>query len=191
MRAFYFFCALAGGALFFLQFLLGLFGHGDGHDVDGHVDAHAGGDVGHETSMLTGILTLRAMVAGLTVFGLTGLITLTSTMHVGLGLLISIGAAFVSMMIVAALMRSMSSLYSEGTVRVENAVGRPGTVYLGIPARGNGVGKVTLTLQNRTVEYQAVTAGEALPIGTRINVTKVIGADTVEVVGAMKQEKVA
>eukprot|EP00825_Cyclidium_porcatum_P010991 TRINITY_DN15611_c0_g1_i2.p2 TRINITY_DN15611_c0_g1~~TRINITY_DN15611_c0_g1_i2.p2 ORF type:complete len:192 (-),score=28.99 TRINITY_DN15611_c0_g1_i2:54-629(-) len=190
MQALYYVCALVGGVLFVIQFLLGLVGHGGPHDIDGHIDAHTGGDVGHETNLFTGILSFRAMVAGLTVFGLVGLITLSESMPGSLGLAIAAAAAFCTALIVAAIMRSMTHLASEGTIRIENAVGRPGTVYLGIPAGRAGLGKVTLTLQERTVEYQAMTAGAALSIGTKVNVTKIIGADTVEVVPATTQETV-
>lgn len=191
MQTLYFVCALVGGVLFVFQFLLGLMGHSGPHDIDGHIDAHVGGDVGHETNLFTGILSFRALVAGLTVFGLTGLITLAEHRHPAVGLLYSTAAAFVTMLVVAALLRSMGHLTSEGTIRIENAVGRPGTVYLGIPAGRSGLGKVTLALQGRTVEYQAMTAGEALASGTKVNVTKIIGADTVEVIAATTQEKLA
>lgn len=191
MYKLYFLCAVIGGVVFLLQFLLGLFGHSDAHSVDGHIDAHPGGDVGHETTVFTGILSFRAIVAGVTVFGLTGMLTLAKGMAPGLGLAIAAASAFLAMLLVAFVMRSMLELQSEGTARIENAVGRPGTVYLGIPAGRSGLGKVTVTLQNRTVEYQAMTAGEALPTGTKVNVTKVIGADTIEVAAATIQEKVA
>lgn len=191
MHKLYFVCALVGGVLFVIQFLLGLIGHGGPDGVDGHIDAHTGGDVGHEANFFTGILSFRAMVAGVTVFGLTGLITLSESVHPALGLVLAVGAAFVAMLVVAILLRSMSHLSSEGTIRISNAIGHPGTVYLSIPAGRSGLGKVTLTLQDRTVEFQAMTAGEMLASGTKVNVVKIIGADTVEVVAATKQEKLA
>lgn len=191
MHTLYYVCTLVGGVLFVIQFLLGLIGHSGPHDIDGHIDVHTGGDVGHETTLFTGILSFRAMVAGLTVFGLVGLITLSEEMNHAVGLALAAVAAFFTALIVAALMRSMGHLASEGTIRIENAVGQPGTVYLGIPAGRAGLGKVTLTLQNRTVEYQAMTAGDALASGTKVNVTKIIGADTVEVAAATTQETVA
>ena len=45
-------------------------------------------------------------------------------------------------------------------------------------------GKVTLRLQNRTVEYQALTPHGALPTGSPVVVTAVLGPDTVEVAAA-------
>jgi hypothetical protein len=50
---------------------------------------------------------------------------------------------------------------------------------------------VTLSLQNRTVEYRAVTPAGALPTGTRVTVVAVVGPDTVEVVPADQTEGIA
>ncbi|MBL8795092.1 MAG: NfeD family protein [Planctomycetia bacterium] len=85
---------------------------------------------------------------------------------------------------VSYLMKLMHRLKSDGTARIERAVGLNGTVYLTIPAGKQGAGKVTLNLQNRLVEYQAVTATGPLPTGSSIVVTAVVGPDTVEVAPA-------
>ena len=84
-------------------------------------------------------------------------------------------------MLVAELMRALRGLRSDGTVRVERSVGQRGTVYLTIPGGKAGAGKVTLTLQNRTMEYQAITADQELPTGAKIVVVSVVGPNTVEV----------
>jgi membrane protein implicated in regulation of membrane protease activity len=192
MSFFYLVCVLVGGVLFLIQFVMGLFGHAGGdHDLDGHVDAHAGGEVGHETTLFTGILSVRAMVAGLTIFGLVGMLCLSEKFSPLTSLPIAMASAFVMMFIVAMIMRTFLHLKDEGTARIENAMGKPGTVYLPIPGQRGGLGKVTVVMQNRTVEYQAVTAEEPLPSGTKINVVKIIGADTVEVVPATSREYVS
>ena len=59
--------------------------------------------------------------------------------------------------------------------------GAPATVYLAIPGARGGVGKVTLTLQGRTVEYEAVTAGARIPTGAPVVVVDVVAPGTLEV----------
>jgi len=86
-------------------------------------------------------------------------------------------------------MRTLSRLRSDGTVRIERAVGKSGTVYLTVPAQRAGVGKVTLNLQNRTLECQAVTARSELATGAKVVVVSVIGPDTVEVAPAADVER--
>jgi hypothetical protein len=78
-------------------------------------------------------------------------------------------------------MRSLSRLQAQGNVRIDRSVGKTGTVYLTVPGKKAGVGKVHLNLQNRTVEYQAVTSQEPLPSGAHVVVVGVVSADTVEV----------
>jgi len=79
---------------------------------------------------------------------------------------IVVGAA--AMVAVHGLMRGLYRLGTEGTVRIEQAVGKTGTVYLRIPGRKCGTGKVTVNVRNRTMEYEAVTSGEALPTGCKV-----------------------
>ena len=68
-------------------------------------------------------------------------------------------------------------LKAEGTQRIDRAVGRTGTVYLSVPGKNSGAGKVTVKVQNRTVEYQAVSRNEALATGTPIQVVAVVGPE--------------
>jgi hypothetical protein len=60
-------------------------------------------------------------------------------------------------------------------------VGQRGTVYLRVPGGRSGTGKIQFNLQNRTVEYLAVTAGEELPTGTKVIVVGVVDPTTLEV----------
>jgi membrane protein implicated in regulation of membrane protease activity len=184
-------CAIVGGTLLVCQFLLGLLGLGDHHDAAGDHDAggheaHGGhGDHDAHNSWFVGVLTFRSLVAALTFFGLAGLAaTVNFNQEPPLSLAIALAAAAGALFGVAYLMRSLHRLKADGTVRIERAVGQSGTVYLTIPAQRAGVGKVTVTLQNRTQEYQAVTPHQQLPTGSKIVVTAVLGPDTVEVVPA-------
>ena len=47
-----------------------------------------------------------------------------------------------------------------------------------LPAQQTGAGKVTLNLQNRTVEYQAQTPYQQLPTGSKVVVTAVPAAES-------------
>jgi predicted Ser/Thr protein kinase len=185
-------CAAGGGTLLVCQMLLTLIGIGDHHDVGGH-DFH---DVGHglhgdgEGGMasgpawFTGLLTFRTVVAGLTFFGLAGLAGMQGGLATVAAVLLALGIGGAAMCVVARLMRLLYQLDAEGTVRIERSVGHRGTVYLGIPANKMGFGKVQLNLQNRTVEYRAITARQELITGTKVVVVAVVNGDTVEVESA-------
>jgi membrane-bound ClpP family serine protease len=80
------------------------------------------------------------------------------------------------------LLRLIGSLSSSGNERIANALGRPATVYVAIPAAGKGAGKVQLSMQNRIVEYQAVTDdSEPLKSGQSVEVVEIVGSDIVRV----------
>jgi tRNA A-37 threonylcarbamoyl transferase component Bud32 len=183
-------CAVLGGTLLVCQLLLSLFGFGHhhdlggdaGHDLGGH-DHGGGHDVEHEaqSSWFVGVLTFRTVVAALVFFGLAGRAASAADLEPGPSLALALAAGAAALFGVAWMMRSLYRLRSDGSVRIERAVGRSGSVYLSVPGHRAGVGKVLLNVQNRTVEYQAVTAHEALPTGTPVTVLAVVGPDTVEV----------
>ena len=186
MATFFMVCAILGGVILVVQFLFSLvgmdhhgfdFAHGIG---DIHHDFGAGGD--HDASWFFGMLSFRALVAAVAFFGIGGLVGATWGMAWYVALLIGLIAGVAAMALVAWLMSLMYGLQSEGNVHIEAAVGQTGTVYLTIPSRNNGTGKVTVKVQNRTMEYLAVTPNEnQLPTGVRVVVTGVVAPDTVEV----------
>jgi serine/threonine protein kinase len=195
-------CAVLAGTLLACQVVLSLLGLGHhhdfgggeaGHDFSGH-DHHggAGHDAEHEaqSSWFVGLLTFRTIVFALAFFGLAGRAAAAADIEPGPSLGVALTAGAAALFGVAWLMRSLYRLRSDGTVRIERAVGRRGTVYLTIPANKAGVGKVLLNVQNRTMEYQAVTAHDALPCGAPVTVVAVIGPDMVEVSLAPAPERI-
>lgn len=169
--------AVIGGVLLIAQLVLGFFGgdHGDAahHDATHH-DAHASDGLQ--------LLSARAVSAAATFFGIGGLglasLGLPGILAFAGGSVLGVAAMFG----VAWTMRSMLKFESDGSVSIQRAVGSAATVYVPIPGSKAGAGKVTLTLQGRTVEYQAITAeGTALPTGMSVVVVDVHNDDTVEV----------
>jgi membrane protein implicated in regulation of membrane protease activity len=191
----YLICAITGGTLLACQLLVNLFGLGGHHDLGGHdsdADGHElhSGD-SHDThhaenlsSWFMSMLTFRTLAAALTFFGLTGMVGLSQWGESPTTLLVALTAGAAALFVVASLMRSFRKIKAEGTLRIERAVGKQGTVYLPIPGQKSGTGKVLLNLQNRTVECQAITAEQSLATGSPIVVVAVLGADTVEVAAA-------
>jgi membrane protein implicated in regulation of membrane protease activity len=192
----YMICAIGGGTLLLCQFVMSLLGMGDHHDVGAdhhdvgadHHDVHHGDahDAQGYGSWFVGVLTFRSVVAALTFFGLGGMAaTVNANLDPGLSFGLALAAGVAALFAVAYLMRFLHQLKSDGTVRIDRAIGKSGTVYLSIPGQKAGVGKITLNLQNRSVEYQAVTPHpDQLPTGSKIVVTAIVGPDTVEVTPA-------
>ena len=170
-------CAAGGGMLLLCLFIAGLLGFGADTEADAHGDFE-------QANWLFGLLSLRALGAAFLFFGIGGMIALRAELDDWSAFGIALGAGVAALYLVTVLMKSLHRLKADGTARIDRAVGRTGTVYLRIPAEKSAAGKVHVNLQNRTVEYQAVTAGNELPTGTPIRVVAVINSDTVEVVAA-------
>ncbi len=152
-----------------------------------HVQGAGGVGMHWAVSLLWGMLNFQAMVAGIAVFGLSGLAAVAAGLATALVLSIGIGSAFVMMLGVAAIFNLMLNMDEDGTLRLEDAVGATGTVYLSIPANNGGQGKVMVTLQERSMEFAAVTRAEkALATGEKIIVVNVLKPSVMEVVPAEK-----
>ena len=170
---------------------------GDFHADSGgemHADAGAHGEHGgdsaedqaapadhHGSTHLFGILSFRTVVAALAFFGLAGLAAESSEATPTTSLLVAAAAGAAAMAVVYWLLRALQAVQCEGTVRIHRAVGQHGNVYLRVPANRAGSGKIQFNLQNRTMEYLAVTAGPELPTGTKVVVVGVVNPTTLEV----------
>jgi membrane protein implicated in regulation of membrane protease activity len=193
-------CAVVGGTVLVCQFVLTLVGlggdHADfSHDVphdfsagDAHIATEHGGDpAGHDadghhgSSWLFGVISFRTLIAAATFFGLVGYAAQTAGQSMPVQLVLAVAAGIGAMYGVHWIVRSMGRLAEDGTIRVRAALGQEGTVYVPIPAAKAQAGKVQIKLQNRLVEYEAVTgAGERLATGTKVRVVGVTG-NTLEV----------
>ena len=87
----------------------------------------------------------------------------------------------VAIVVVYYLYRSIEQLKADGTVSEKTLVGATGSVYVRIPGNNEGIGKVLLSQQGRTMEYEAITLGPELISGTPISVVRVVSPNVVEV----------
>ncbi len=175
MLTIYFYMALFGGTVTILLTILSLFGanaeetSGDLESLD---DVH---EPGEDSSLFFKLLSFRALVAGVTFFGLGGGLVSAA----GMGTTIAMqGAAVFSiagMLFVVWMMDAMSTLQQNKSFSPIETLGAIGQVYIPIPGKRSGQGKVTVFLRNRTVELEAVTEGEPLLTGETVTVTDVEG----------------
>lgn len=207
MFTFFLVCAAIGGTILACQFVMTLIGFGGEGGGDGHLDgqlddasfgdadldAASGDDAGHHAhhghggdstllSWLFGFISLRSVIAGLTFFGLGGIAGMNSGLSTQWTAAVAILAGAAAMYVVTMVMKGMTKLAHDGTVRIENAVGERATVYIPIPAEKAGSGKVQIKIQNRLMEYAAIAnEPEKLPTGAQVEVIDVVGAGVLEV----------
>jgi membrane protein implicated in regulation of membrane protease activity len=193
METFFFLCAVAGGTVFVLQFVLAVVGFGADDldfggdmpdDIPDDIPDDLSGDLGdaHGSTWLFGVISFRTVVAALLFFGLAGMGSLSAELSWQVALLIAIVAGAAAMYGVHYLMQALYRQRYDGTVRIERTVGRRGTVYVPIPANHTGMGKIQIRTQGRIMEYAAKTAApERLKTGTTVEVVGVLSPMTVEV----------
>ncbi len=195
MSTLFLLCALLGGTVFILQFVLAVIGFG-GDDVDFADDmpddiavdvphdmagGHHASDP-HGSTWLFGVISFRTVVAALTFFGLSGMAALSAPVNEGLSLLIAVAAGIAAMYGVHYLMRSLYRLRHDSTARIDRTLGQRGTVYIPIPPKHTGLGKIQIRTQGRIMEYAAKTASsEKLKTGATVEVVSVLSPMTVEV----------
>lgn len=176
MTGFYLVCALVGAGLLILQLVGAGLGDGDAH-------AHGGdGHGGHEAlSHGLHLFSVRSLTAGLALFGTVGWFAQRDGFPTLVAFPVALTAGLLAMLGVSLALRSMTRLESDGTLRLENALGLDGTVHLSVPERDAGAGKIMLTVQGRLVELPAVTSGPGLPTGAPVTVVDVRESGVVEV----------
>ncbi len=80
------------------------------------------------------------------------------------------------MYLVAKIIQLSGKLTQSGTLNMNNLLGASGSVYVVIPSKGNGQGKVNISLSERYLEFSAVCDCEAaLKTGTEIRVVDIRG----------------
>jgi hypothetical protein len=78
-------------------------------------------------------------------------------------------------------MNMFRRLTSKGNLDPQRAVGSPARVYLRIPGKNTGRGKITVSIQGRTMEFVAFTQGDELPTGSECRIVGMTTKDTFEV----------
>lgn len=176
-------CAILGGSVLLLQTVAMLFGFGGLDDLDG-LDGAEGGFELDGTESAFGFLSIRGISAFLTFFGLAGWGGTAQGWPTWVTAVVALLSGFLIMALVAWIFSLQKHLYSEGNLNPETVVGQTGQVYLRIPANARGKGKITVSIQERSEQFEASTpAGydRELPTGSEVRITRMITPGSFEV----------
>jgi hypothetical protein len=197
MTTLFMLCAVIGGTVLVVQFVLTLLGMLDlGFDLDADLDVGDAGDVegggaevghaGHSgffgLEWLWSMVSFRTVTAGMTFFGLFGMAMQSSGASPSLQFSTAMVAGLAAFYGVHVIMRGILKMAREGTMQIERAIGEVGTIYLTVPAANTGAGKVHVVVQGRLEEFQAITPySDKLEAGAKVVVTGVVDGDTLAV----------
>jgi len=166
---FYWIIAFPATLIFIIQLIMTLIGGDSGHDTDANLD-HDGdgdGDGFH-------FFSIKNIIAFFTLFAWSGLACIEGGLNMALILFISLLCGIVMMLIMTLLFYFLSKLSQSGTMEFKNAIGQKGSVYLSIPARKSGVGKVQVEVQGALRTLDAMSEDmEIIKTGTQIEVVDI------------------
>ena len=144
-------------------------------DADVDVDTDIDSDIASGDSIPFQFISLKNIVAFFTVFGWSGIGFIHSGLETWLIILLATICGLLMMVLMATLFYFMSQLAESGTLKMKNAVGKLGEVYLRIPASRGGMGKVQLNVQGSMRTLDAITDDlEEIPTSSIIQVLAVI-----------------
>lgn len=138
--------------LFFLLQLVMTFFLGDIPD-DGSVDA----DVETDHGIGFQFFTLKNLVAFFTIFSWTGIACLDSGLSNTLSILLSMISGIIMMVIMGGIFYILGKANANGTIKMKNAIGAIGEVYMEIRGKRDNVGQVQVQIQGTLRTLEAIT----------------------------------
>lgn len=152
-----------------VQTILLLFGIGDGDDptdIDG--DGIPDGDTGDDGLTL---FSVRGIVGMFCIAGWSGIVFIDLGLSSATAIVLALLCGAAALFGIAYLMKAVLKLQSNGTIQLGSAVGKTGQVYIPIPPKGTGRGKINIVVQDRYVELDAVTdSDDTLRTGETVRV---------------------
>lgn len=125
------------------------------------------------------IISFRGIIAFLSVGGWVAMAMSYSTNNI-IATIVGAVAGIAIALLIAITMKYAMKLQTSGNINYANAIGKNATVYIRIPAKRSSKGKVTLTLQERFVEVDAVSdEDERIDTGSMVKITALENENTV------------
>ncbi|MCH5200890.1 MAG: NfeD family protein [Oscillospiraceae bacterium] len=155
----------------------------DGLDMDTDVSDLSDHDISSPTDIADfRLLSVQSVIAFLCIFGWSGIAALSCGAAAWLAIAIGAVLGFGAMLLVAKIIQWSSKLAQNGNFNVKNLLGESGTVYIPIPPKGEGTGKINISCGERFLEFDAVTEEEkALATGSAVRVVDIISGSTLVV----------
>lgn len=164
--------AIPSTLILIVQTVLVLIGFGDGGD-GGDVDADDVLD-GDSADGGLSLFSVRGIVSMLCIMGWSGVALLETALPKAFSIALAFLLGVFTLIGMAFLMKAIYRLQSSGNIDYGNAIGKVGQVYIPIPAGGKAGGKITITVQEKLTECDAICIGNtSLATGSYVRVTAV------------------
>ncbi len=166
----FWYVAIPTSLIFIVQSIMSLIGahasEGFDTDFDTHTDGGGHGDGFH-------LFSFRNFVNFLLGFGWTGIsfYGFIHNQYVLIGVAILIGVIFVWLFFF--IISQLQRLAEDNSFQIMDTLYKEADIYLKIPAKRQGMGKVLISVNGAVHELEAMTDGEEIPSGTKAMVTAI------------------
>ena len=117
------------------------------------------------------LFSFRSILGFAVFFGWGGVAAIANGVAAPKVVMIAFLAGFLAMVGIAYTFAQVLKLQDSGTVDLMKSLGQQAEVYIPIPAEGRGVGKIQLSLDGKTMEFDAKTeSNEALSTGAYVEI---------------------
>lgn len=170
----YFYIALFSTVLFLLQTIFTFVDLGDGVDFDSDFDGEVDTDLSGTLGFPFNLFTIRGIISFFVLFGWSGFLFSKAGLKIGWTIVLSLICGFIMMVLVGFIYYLAEKLGVSGNYELKDAIGKIGEVYIPIPEKNSGTGKITVIVNNSLKELDAITYNERLNYGDVIKVIDVI-----------------
>ncbi len=168
----YWIIAIPSTTIFLILLILSFLGADADHPDN--IDIHEG-DIGTAESFGGFLINVKSILSFLMMFGWAGVISLGFKISTLSTLFIAVITGLITLVLVAVLLYLVTRLSYDGTLNIENAIGKTGDVILHIPAKKAGFGQIQVNVQGSLRTLEAVTEeAEEIKTGTKVLVVDVM-----------------
>jgi hypothetical protein len=136
--------AIPFSIVFIIQMILTFIG-GDFDDAGSSGDADA--SIDSDDGIGFQFISIKNLIGFFTIFSWTGIAAINAGKSITFTIIISVLAGLAMMALMGLLIYYMGKLVEDGSLKLNNAIGKTGSVYLKIPAQRKGTGKVQVQIQ--------------------------------------------
>lgn len=163
--------AIVASLIFLVQAVLTLIGM----DVDADMDIDFTDGDTMDTGGAVSLFSIRSLVNFFFGFGWAGLTFMKIISQPWLVYFASFLVGISFSLLYIFIRRKLQKLERNGAMRIQDCVGKMGSVYLRIPANAQGMGKVQISINGSIHELDAKTDGPELKTGTQVVVVSISG----------------
>lgn len=146
-------------------------------DFEAEIDTDSDYDLGIDEGfhIVAGVFSVRNLIAFFTFFGWTGILLSEKQMNQMLVVFISTIVGIIAMFISFSLFYLMQKMTNDGSISHKSAIGRTGIVYIPVPKKKSGIGKIIVKIQGGDNELEAMTdEDEDIITNTSVEVVGII-----------------